>query len=94
LTLAGLDGPGMDPAQGFSWSKFLMLVGAILPGLLVAVFVAVSVRRESEPTSDRRRGICAQCGYDLGGLLPQRDGCCVCPECGAAWRASGTTSEN
>lgn len=32
--------------------------------------------------------ICPTCGYDLFGAEPEADGCTVCPECGAAWRAS------
>jgi hypothetical protein len=33
---------------------------------------------------DERR--CPSCGYSLGDLAAQPDGCTVCPECGAAWR--------
>lgn len=33
-----------------------------------------------------RRKLCPSCGYSLRGLRPERDGCAVCPECGAAWR--------
>jgi hypothetical protein len=29
---------------------------------------------------------CGACGYELGGTATERDGCRVCPECGAAWR--------
>ncbi len=32
-------------------------------------------------------GRCASCGYMLAGLAMEGDGCVVCPECGAAWRA-------
>jgi hypothetical protein len=38
-------------------------------------------------------GRCASCGYDLGGSLPQEDGCTVCPECDAAWRISAEMVE-
>ena len=31
-------------------------------------------------------GHCGCCLYSLEGLLPAKDGCRVCPECGAAWR--------
>lgn len=33
-------------------------------------------------------GICGSCAYPLAGLSAVDDGCVVCPECGAAWRAS------
>ena len=37
---------------------------------------------------ERRR--CPSCGYDLRALpVDERDGCCVCPECGGAWRVTG-----
>ncbi len=32
-------------------------------------------------------GRCAGCGYTLADLAAEPDGCVVCPECGAAWRA-------
>lgn len=31
---------------------------------------------------------CASCGYSLEGLIPESDGCLVCPECSACWLAS------
>ena len=34
----------------------------------------------------RSLGICWSCGYDIRALVPEHDGCTVCPECGAAWR--------
>lgn len=34
-------------------------------------------------------GRCAQCAYRLTDLKPELDGCVVCPECGAAWKAGG-----
>lgn len=33
-------------------------------------------------------GHCATCGYAIEGLVPEVDGCTVCPECGSAWRLS------
>lgn len=32
-------------------------------------------------------GRCPQCAYRLSDLKSEHDGCVVCPECGAAWRA-------
>ena len=36
---------------------------------------------------------CGSCGYELKGIGVQEDGCQVCPECGAAWRADKVRSE-
>ncbi len=33
-------------------------------------------------------GRCGQCTYIVHGLVPERDACVVCPECGAAWFAA------
>jgi len=33
----------------------------------------------------RRLGACPACGYGLGELVVEHDGCVVCPECGGAW---------
>lgn len=30
--------------------------------------------------------VCPSCGYSLDGVAIESDGCCVCPECGSAWR--------
>jgi hypothetical protein len=32
---------------------------------------------------------CPACLYSLSDLIPESDGCVVCPECGAAWRLTG-----
>ena len=32
-------------------------------------------------------GLCPACAYTLKGLETQQDGCVVCPECSAAWKA-------
>lgn len=39
-------------------------------------------------------GKCASCGYQIVGLLPEADGCVVCPECGAAWEVSSGGSSH
>jgi len=48
----------------------------------VRVAVARSVAAE---------GWCGQCAYPLPEGTPEGDGCVVCPECGAAWRAARMT---
>ncbi len=34
----------------------------------------------------RRCRLCANCGYEMGRIPAEPDGCTICPECGAAWR--------
>jgi len=41
-----------------------------------------------------RLGRCGSCLYELEGLLAEGDGCCVCPECGAAWRLPSGDGSN
>lgn len=36
-------------------------------------------------------GVCGACAYSLQDLATEPDGCLVCPECGAAWRAERIT---
>lgn len=68
------------------WARALVMVpGALLP----VVFGAVLARRistERIAEAYLRAGLCASCGYELGTVEPEEDGCRVCPECGAAWR--------
>jgi len=37
-------------------------------------------------------GICGSCGYSLRSMMPSDDGCVVCAECGAAWKAVRITA--
>lgn len=37
---------------------------------------------------------CFACGYDLKQRQMDKDGCIVCPECGAAWKLSAPVSES
>lgn len=75
----------------------LTLIEFILPMLLAAGVMAVVFRRRlrdristvgpSLVSAITQDGLCATCLYQLGGLVPEADGCLVCPECGSAWRA-------
>lgn len=40
-----------------------------------------------------RAGICPACGYQIGEVPVDADGCTICPECGAAWQL-GDATEN
>lgn len=44
---------------------------------------------------DRRlaRGECGACEFHLEDILPDPDGCTLCPECGAAWKLSQPSVE-
>ena len=66
----------------------------VWPSALVVVFVVLvrwppkrTILRTAALLLDHHR--CAACGYSLAGAVPEQDGCCVCPECGAAWRVEG-----
>lgn len=39
-------------------------------------------------------GRCAGCGYALHDLPTEPDGCIVCPECNAAWKANRVSTTN
>lgn len=70
------------PAVG----PWLVLLGVIFSG--VVLMPLMLIRRGSTAVLECLIliGVCPQCGYDLGSLRPEADGCTVCPECGAAWR--------
>lgn len=72
----------------------LLLLGA---GAMTALLITAAggrfmqshrVKRAVEACS--RYAICPCCGYDLQTISAQKDGCRVCPECGAAWRITPT----
>lgn len=71
------------------------LSSGLVGGVLVAVVIVgrMLARRRGHTISARARaiaatGLCASCGYRIGDLPVEADGCRVCPECGAAWRPS------
>jgi hypothetical protein len=74
---------------GFT-SKYTFLISMIFAfcaGQFVSMF---RYRPMLEWIAGRRLGMCqcASCQYALDGILPEPDGCTVCPECGAAWKLS------
>lgn len=55
----------------------------------VLAWLLCSRSRRSEMKAIRfalERLSCPACAYDLTGAAPAKDGCTVCPECGAAWQ--------
>lgn len=73
-----------------TWLSFALQSALILLAVLAAIYV-INARlprfAHRIVTEYLRRGVCAGCGYNLFGLETQGDGCVLCPECGAAWRA-------
>lgn len=63
---------------------------AVLGGLAGGVLVPIVAARQQRLRRARRvllgHGVCAHCGYGIGGV-PERDGVRVCPECACAWPA-------
>jgi hypothetical protein len=68
----------------FSIANGVLILAATMLGLLGANRARHS--REAIAACIKA-GICAACGYPLRAVkVDQKDGCRVCPECGAAWR--------
>ena len=92
LALSIVTRPFLVGAAG--WARVLTLVGAGVVSLggvyLVHVFVARRAMARAVIAGALADGVCPGCRYPLEGLAPEADGCVVCPECGAAWRARET----
>jgi hypothetical protein len=66
----------------------LLLAGVAAAVGLVVAWSAARVNHSRRISRDLLfKNICPQCGYFLNGIAAQPDGCLVCPECEAAWRA-------
>lgn len=72
---------------------FATLQGVLVPLIAMAVFLplhfAIAARwsRLEMRNAYLSRSRCPSCFYDLAAQeADPEDGCCVCPECGAAWR--------
>lgn len=68
------------------------IMPALASGVMVSVFVYRSrraVKRIAPRIIDAFlfEGRCPGCGYVMDGMQTEPDGCRVCPECGAAWKA-------
>ena len=77
----------IESLQGLpDWAVIVIPLAAIL----TIVFL---ISREVTESDFRQRrthaldaSLCPACWYDLAESPIEPDGCCVCPECGAAWR--------
>ena len=79
---ASLNAAGWKPRVG-TW-----LVPMVGPAVFGAMIFWYMRRRTAR---DRIEGLldeelCPSCRYSLRRLPPEKDGCWVCPECGAAWK--------
>lgn len=74
------------------WAEELVKTGILLgvPLLLVSMLVYRTLRGQAplRAAVAVELGFCGGCGYRLTGLERAHDHCVVCPECGAAWRAT------
>lgn len=70
--------------------RVVLLAGTLLFGAVTAGVNLghgfYSPRRAARVLASK--GLCASCLHDLEELAPESDGCVVCPECGASWRAA------
>jgi hypothetical protein len=66
--------------EGF-WMPFLTVLVALIALLVVGLRM-----RKLALRSCLRLGFCPGCGYEVGALPAEADGCRVCSECGAAWK--------
>lgn len=73
------------------WPAIAAGSSLVFIGLLIGIFISVMLRpqrgfKKQFLADMKEHGLCAACGYDLGGVQSAIDGCTVCPECAAAWR--------
>jgi hypothetical protein len=73
------------PVVPFGLAIFVVL-GVLTYRSLAQTHREESVRQLATGGSGARHCVC--CAYNLHGLVPEADGCVVCPECGAAWRVA------
>ena len=87
---------GFGSGWPFPEAVYSAAVSIVVPGLLTAPLAVLARRRVwGHPPLVRdgllTQGFCPACAHGLRGVPPGPDGCTVCPECGAAWRAHGET---
>ncbi len=66
--------------------KACILLGVPLLLISTMAYYALRNRVSLRAPAATELGFCGGCGYPLKGLVPEQDGCVVCPECQAAWR--------
>lgn len=70
------------------WGLFVTLTIAIAAGMLMAIvhFETAWRSKDLAKMDLLPSGRCAACAFSLRGIVPEADGCTVCPECGCAWQ--------
>jgi len=71
--------------------SYVLLFSIILAIVVTRVLAKRGIRREIARTIVAE-GICGSCGYSLRSMMTSDDGCVVCAECGAAWKAVRITA--
>lgn len=72
-----------------AWYTWTPVVQIALIGFTLWLLVRSARRHDEQVVSGLlKAAMCPGCGYALGAIPPERDGCSVCPECGAAWKRS------
>jgi hypothetical protein len=67
--------------------RIMVHLGVVSTLFLSIALVHWFVRRRRAVGRCLRWGVCASCGYSLRDAIEHDDGCVVCSECGAAWKA-------
>jgi len=81
-----------------SWVVTLLspMISSIVISTLIWFFTLSWVRLKKFDTIAQlhlSRWRCASCAYSLVDLVPEPDGCVVCPECNAAWKSDRVGSD-
>ncbi|MGH7131943.1 MAG: hypothetical protein ACREJO_08375 [Phycisphaerales bacterium] len=85
-------------SMALDWPPGWWRFAVIFPGTVLMFLLLPEILWRLMPPSRCRlvadavlkHGCCASCGYGLDVASVQDDGCCVCPECGAAWKVPAT----
>jgi hypothetical protein len=74
------------------WYRWTPLPQAVLIVFNVWLIWRSARRHDEQVVSGLlKAAMCPACGYGLGDIPPELDGCSVCPECGAAWRRAASS---
>lgn len=83
---------GSSPAGGtFTYrTLWVFLSHLVMFGGIMGAYVTLYGWRNASCAirAMTRAGLCPSCAYKIDELVPEPDGCTVCPECGAAWKVA------